>query len=146
MGGGYEGDAFQGAFYENPGNTENNWITIKLEGTKANKCAIGSKVKLTVQNPDNSTRDIHLWVGDGGSFGVNSMQLETGIGKAIAIKQIEVTWQGPDTKQIFTDIPVNGFIKLTEGEDTFEKLAVNTYRLNTEMPSDSTMMHHNHEM
>ncbi len=146
MGGGYEGDAFQGAFYENPGNLENNWITIKLEGTKANKCAIGSRVKITLQNPDNSTRDIYLVVSDGGSFGVNSMQLETGLGKAIAIKQIEVTWQGPNEKQIFTDIPMNGFIKLVEGQNDFETLTVNTYKLKKPLPSDSTMMHHHHEM
>ncbi|MFI5171477.1 MAG: FG-GAP-like repeat-containing protein [Chitinophagales bacterium] len=146
MGGGYEGDAFQGAFYENPGNTSNNWITIKLVGTKANKCAIGSKVKLTLQNPDNSTRDIYLVVSDGGSFGVNSLQLETGLGKAIAVKQIEVTWQGPNEKQVFTDIPMNGFVKLTEGQPAFETMTMNSYKLNKGTPADSTMMHHHHEM
>jgi len=145
MGGGYEGDAFQGAFYENPGHPDNNWVTLRLAGAKANKCAIGSKVKITVQNPDDSTRDIYLVVSDGGSFGVNSLQLETGLGKAIAIKQIEVTWQGPNTKQVFTDVPMNSFVKLTEGQNNFDIITTTPYKFTTEMPSDSTMMEHHHQ-
>lgn len=142
MGGGYEGDAFQGAFYENPGHPENNWVTLKLIGTKANKGAIGSKVKITAQNADNSTRDIYLVVGDGGSFGVNSLQLEAGLGKATAIKQIEVVWAGSNTKQVFENVPINGFVKLTEGQAAAEPMVVSTYKFNTTMQMDSTMMHH----
>jgi hypothetical protein len=69
------------------------------------------------------------------------MQLETGLGKTIAIKPIEVTWQCPNSKQLFTDIPINEFVKLTEGEPAFEKLTFNTYKLNTNMPSHSTILH-----
>ncbi len=140
MGGGYEGDAFMGAFYENPGHPENNWVTLQLTGTKANKSAIGSSVKITVMNSDNVMRDIYLVVGNGGSFGVNSMQLEAGIGKAIAIKQVEVTWQGPNEKQIFTDLPVNSFINLTEGQKDFEIMNRQSFKLNQTMPEH--MMHH----
>ena len=141
MGGAYEGDGFQGAFYENPGHTENNWITLKLVGNLANKAALGSKVKLTLQNPDNSTREIYLVVSNGGSFGVNSVQLETGLGKAVAIKQIEVTWQGPNAKQVFTDVPMNGFVKLMEGQPDFEIMTTRSYKFQT-MPADSMLMHH----
>lgn len=142
MGGGYEGDAFQGAFYENPGHPENNWVTLKLVGTKANTSAIGSRVKITAQYADNSTRDMYLVVGDGGSFGVNSLQLEAGLGKATAIKQIEVIWAGTNTKQLFENVPMNGFVKLTEGAAAFEPMPVSSYKLNTSMPADTSMMHH----
>ena len=146
MGGGYEGDAFQGAFYENPGHPENNWVTLKLIGTKANKGAIGSKVKITTLYSDNSTRDIYLIVGDGGSFGVNSLQLEAGLGKAIAIKQIEIVWAGSNSKQVFENVPMNGFVKLTEGVSNFEPMMVTTFKLNTTMPADSMTMHMHHNM
>lgn len=144
MGGGYEGDGFQGALYENPGHQQNAWVTIKLDGTKANKCAIGSKVKITVLNSDNTERDIYLTVGNGGSFGVNSLQLETGIGQASSIKQIEVTWQGPNTKEVFQNIPINSFVKLTEGTGKYEIIELKPFKLNDSMPSDSTMHQHHH--
>lgn len=145
MGGGYEGDAFQGAFYENPGHPENNWVTLKLVGTKANKAAIGSQVKITTIETDGSNRDIYLIVSGGGSFGVNSMQLETGLGKGSTIKQVEVTWQGPNEKEVFTNVPVNQFVKLTEGNNVVEPIAVKTFQL-METPSDSSMMMMHHGM
>ena len=142
MGGGYEGDAFLGAFYENPGHPENNWVTLRLVGTKANRSAIGSTVRITVQNADNSTRDIYLVVSDGGSFGVNSMQLETGIGKAIAIKQVEITWQGPNEKQVFTNVPINSFVKMTEGQAAFEIINQPSYKFTTTTNDANMMMMH----
>lgn len=138
MGGGYEGDGFQGAFYENPGNTGNNWITLQLVGTKANQCAIGSKVKITVEE-GGKTRDIYQVVSSGASFGVNSIRLETGLGKATAIKQIEVTWQGPNTKQVFTNVPMNNFVKLTEGVDAFELQTLQPFKFS--LDNHSTMDH-----
>lgn len=143
MGGGYEGDGFQGAFYENPGTVGNNWVTIQLVGKKANACAIGSRVKITLEEADNSTRDIYLDVSNGGSFGVNSLRLETGIGKATAIKQVEVIWQGPNTKEVFSAIPINSFVKLTEGQGTVEVLDLKPFKLAQEpLPMDHSM----HEM
>lgn len=142
MGGGYEGDAFQGAFYENPGHPQNNWITLKLVGTKANKAAIGSRVKITVTTGDNTSRDIYLVVGDGGSFGVNSLQLESGLGQAKAISKIEVLWAGSNNVQVFENVPMNGFVKLTEGQSQFEPIVVTSYKFNTSMPMDTMMMHH----
>jgi hypothetical protein len=142
MGGGYEGDGFQGAFYENPGNTGNNWITLQLVGTKANKCAIGSKVKITIEE-GGKTRDIFLVVSTGASFGVNSIRLEAGLGKATTIKQIEVTWQGPNTKQVFTDVPINSFVKLTEGSPAFEIQMLQPFHFSTEPHST---MNHDHMM
>lgn len=145
MGGGYEGDGFQGAFYENPGISGNNWVCIQLVGVQANRCAMGSKVKITVENGDKTTRDIYLVVSNGGSFGVNSNRLETGIGKAVAIKQIEITWQGPNTKQIITNVPINAFVKITEGQDAVEVEGFKAFKF-AAMPMDTMMMHHNHPM
>lgn len=145
MGGGYEGDGFQGAFYENPGHEPNNWVSLQLVGTKANKSAIGTKVKITIVNANNTTRDIYNVVSNGGSFGVNSIRLETGLGKAIAIKQVEIFWQGPNTTQILKDLPLNTFIKIVEDEPAFEILPLKSFKFSTE-PADPMMMRHMHEM
>jgi hypothetical protein len=145
MGGGYEGDGFQGAFYENPGISGNNWVSLQLVGVKANKSAMGSKVKITVENADKSTRDIYVEVTNGGSFGVNSNRLEAGLGKAVAIKAIEINWLGPNQKQIITGVPMNSFVKITEGEAAFEILPLKSYKF-AAMPMDTMMMHHGHQM
>ena len=145
MGGGYEGDGFQGAFYENPGNTGNNWVSLQLVGQKANRSAMGSKVKITVVNQDNTERNIYLVVSNGGSFGVNSNRLETGLGKAISIKQIEITWQGPNSKQVITNVPMNAFVKITEGNNAPEVLPIKAFKFGT-TSMDTMMMHNNHTM
>jgi len=143
MGGGYEGDSFQGAFYENPGHTENNWVTLRLIGTKANHSAIGSKIKITVLLPDGSTRDIYNVIGDGGSFGVNSLQLESGLGKATQIKQIEITWQGPNEKQVIENVPMNAIVRVTEGNPEFEIIPSMPFKFKK---SDHDMMNMDHMM
>ena len=139
MGGGYEGDAYQSAFYENPGHPENNWITMRFSGTKANRSAIGSKVKITVQMADGSTRDIYHVIGDGGSFGVNSLQVESGLGKATAITQVEVFWQGPNETQVFANVPMNDVVKFTEGNDAFEVVPSTPFIFKQMENSDSMM-------
>ena len=44
------------------------WITLRLEGTKSNRSAIGARIKITVASPAGK-RDIYATVGSGGSFG-----------------------------------------------------------------------------
>lgn len=118
FGGGFEGDAFQSAFFLNPGN-DNSWVTLKLVGTKSNKTAIGSKVVITVMNADGSEQKFYHVVSSGASFGANSLQLECGLGNATAIKQIEITWAGSGTKQIVTNVPMKQYITITENENSF---------------------------
>ncbi len=113
MGGGYSGDIYQNVFYENPGN-DNKWVTLKLEGKKSNRSAIGSKIKITVTT-ENGEQDIYNYVSTGGSFGASSLQLETGLGNAKAIKQIEVFWASGN-KQIFKNAELNMIYKIVEGE------------------------------
>jgi len=146
MGGGYEGDGFQGAFYENPGVPGNNWVCLQLEGMRANRSAIGSQVKITVKNTDGSTRDFYHVVSNGASFGVNSLRLESGIGSATEILQVEVTWQGPNTVEIFKNVPVNGFVKLKEGSGTPEVLPLKAFRLSQQPVPMNHDSHSGHTM
>lgn len=91
MGGALTGDIFQNAFFENPGN-KNQWITLRLHGTKSNRAAIGAHIKITVENRDGSVRHIYHTVSSGGSFGANSLQAEIGLGDIVKISSISVKW------------------------------------------------------
>jgi hypothetical protein len=47
VGGAYEGDFYRNALFENPGHG-NHWITLKLEGVKENRLALGARIKVVV--------------------------------------------------------------------------------------------------
>ncbi len=92
MGGWYTGDRFQNVLFENPGHG-NHWLTLRLEGKRSNRSAIGARVRITVKTPEGN-REIHRCVGTGGSFGSTSLQQEVGLGNAVAVEEIEIRWPG----------------------------------------------------
>ncbi|MDO1448705.1 CRTAC1 family protein [Rhodocytophaga aerolata] len=115
MGGAYEGDGFQNALFQNPGNTHG-WITLQLEGKEANRAAIGAQIKITVLDSAANRRIIYSTVNSGGSFGASSLQQEIGLGKVKSIEQVEITW--PDTKQtttLYTQLSLNKKYKIMQG-------------------------------
>ena len=113
MGGGYEGDPFQSAFFENPGNG-NNWTCLQLEGVQCNRDAIGARVHVAVTMADGSKQIFHHLVGTGGSFGSNSLQLECGLGNAAKIDSVTVDWPG-GSSETFADIPLKSCVQLKQG-------------------------------
>ena len=48
MGGGYKGDFFYNALFENPYEDENSWITINLIGEQSNRYGVGSRIEITI--------------------------------------------------------------------------------------------------
>ena len=117
LGGAFEGDVFGDALFLNPYGNKNNWVTLRLVGTESNKAAIGARVKITVENKSGKTQVIHGVVSSGGSFGGNSLQLETGLNDAVQIKHLEITWPNAQlTKQIFENLEINTIIKITENK------------------------------
>lgn len=121
MGGAYPGDAYQNAFFMNPGQGNNKWICIVLEGTKSNRSAIGTRVKVTFRE-NGVKRSVYRDVNSGGSFGSSPLRREIGIGQAIVVDEIEVRWHGSGEVQVFRDITPNQFIKIKEGDTQFTKL------------------------
>ncbi len=99
MGGSVTGDNFQNSLYLNPG-FGNDWIILELEGTRANKAAIGAKVRLTINN-NGTKRFIYNTVNSGGSFGCNSLQLEIGLGQNATIANVDIKW--PNGDNVFTN-------------------------------------------
>ncbi len=122
LGGAYSGDVYQNALFENPGHG-NRFVTLRLVGTRANRAAIGARVKLVVESGDGKRREIHRVVGTGGSFGSSSLALEVGLGDARRIVALEVAWPGSGTRSRFGELPLDRRITIREGQRSFEQAA-----------------------
>ncbi len=119
IGGAVEGDVYQNMLFLNPGN-DNNWVTLKLEGERSNRSAIGARVRLVISGPD-GRRTLYRTVGTGSSFGNNSLQLETGLGTATRIDTLEVKWPHRKVKaDTWTGLEVNRRYLVREGAAQLE--------------------------
>ncbi len=129
VGGAFEGDIANNILMENPGNAHH-WITVFCEGKTCNRDAIGAKIKVNILDKNGAKRSIWATVGTGGSFGGSSLRQELGLGDATKIESIEVTWPKPGLpKSIYSNIALDGFVKLVEGAAAAETLALNKLQL-----------------
>src|SRR6185295_1942424 len=48
IGGAYAGDTAHNVLFENPGHG-NHWLTLKLQGVRSNRAAIGARIKVIVR-------------------------------------------------------------------------------------------------
>jgi hypothetical protein len=142
MGGAYPGDAYQNSFYINPGQNDNHWIKIALEGKDANKAAIGAKIKLTIDDAGH-TRSVYKVLNSGGSFGSNPLMQQIGIGQATTIKKLEIKWPGCKHVQTLENIKADQQIKITEGNN---KYVVKKYKTFNLLSSSNNDMHNMHNM
>ncbi|HSF90004.1 MAG TPA: ASPIC/UnbV domain-containing protein, partial [Saprospiraceae bacterium] len=93
----------------------NNWVVLKLEGTTANKAAIGARVALSVQE-GGKERKIYRTVTSGASFGANSLALEVGLRKSTSINSVTVQWPCKDCPvEEFKGMEINKAYGLTQG-------------------------------
>jgi tetratricopeptide (TPR) repeat protein len=115
LGGAVLSDTYNKALFENPGHG-NNWIALKLVGTKSNRAAIGAKIRVTL-----GAEQRYREVTSGGSFGASPLMQHIGLGKASRIASIEITWPASKTTQLFKDVAVNQFLEIREGAKSFEK-------------------------
>ncbi len=119
MGGAFKGDSYTSSLYVNPGQSNNNWISLKLEGVKANRAAIGSRIKVTFTE-NGTKRSVYKDVNSGGSFGASPLRQEIGVGQAKSIDDIEIKWAGSQTVQHFKNVSPNQFLHITEGNENAE--------------------------
>jgi len=135
IGGAYGGDSYTSSLYVNPGQSNNNFISLKLEGVDDNKAAIGSRIKVSFTE-NGVKRSVYKTVNSGGSFGSSPLRQEIGIGQAKKIEEIEITWAGSNTVQRLKNIGVNQFLHITEGNNEPEviKLAKLTFKSKPQAP------------
>lgn len=97
--------------FRNDGGNQNHWLTLRLEGVKSNRDAVGAKVSLrTVHGPQTQ------WVRGGSSYCSHSdLRLTFGLGDQTAAENFEVRWPSGLTQKI-GPLAANRFYWLREGE------------------------------
>jgi enediyne biosynthesis protein E4 len=102
----------------NDGGNKNNWINIKLIGTRCNRTAIGARVRV-VTGKHAQMDEVHSGTS---VMSQNDLRLAFGLGSATKIDLIEVKWPNtiPGDKSIwkvekFTNIDANQFLTIKEG-------------------------------
>jgi hypothetical protein len=99
-------------------------------GVKANRAAIGARIKVTVKDQAGAARSIYRWVGSGGSFGASPLEQHIGLGKSAQIVSIEILWPGTSrTPQTFTNVGKNQTIEIKEFATEYTKLERHQVRL-----------------
>lgn len=136
LGGAYSGDFARNALFMNPGST-NRWLKLKLVGTKANRPAIGARIKVTLQTPAGS-RALHRVVSSGGNFGSNPLRQEIGLGDATAITAVDIRWPGSDTRQTLTGLELNHSYEVREGDSNLQPLKLQPVDLEKHAPGSHT--------
>jgi FG-GAP-like repeat/ASPIC and UnbV len=130
VGGLYSGDRFRNALLYN-NNNSNNWVGLQLVGVRANRSAVGARIKVVVTDSVGATHSFFRTVGTGASYGANSLQLNVGIGTYTKISYIEVFWPRDKHKQVFHDFLPDRFYKLTE--DAKHPVLVNKQKVNFQL-------------
>ena len=126
MGGAFPGDAYYNSFYVNPGQNQNKWISILLQGVKSNRSAIGAHITVSFTE-NNKKRSVYTDVNSGGSFGASPLRKEIGIGSAEVIDELNIQWPTTGIVQSFKNIAPDQFIKITEGENKIEKMDLKSF-------------------
>ena len=138
MGGAMTGDVYPNILFENPGFT-NHWLKLKLEGTRANRCAIGARVRVDVE-AQGKVRSLYRTVGSGGSFGANPLRVEVGLGKADKIVAVEILWPGSGTRQSVRGLKPNQMYVVREGVAETRPIALKSFPF----PKADPHAHHHH--
>ncbi len=94
----------------NDGGNRNNFVTIRLQGTKSNRDAFGARVKVT--SGDLIQKDECR---SGGSYiSQNDTRLHFGLERWTKVDSIEIHWPSGKAEKV-ADIPANSFVTIKEG-------------------------------
>jgi hypothetical protein len=126
IGGAAQGDHFPHQFLANPGHG-NNWIKLKLEGVQTNRAGFGARIKV-VARTQTGEREIHRVVGTGGSFGASCHRQEIGLGRALAIRRVEIYWPVSKATQVLANLEMNKLYHVREGADSAEPVELRSFK------------------
>jgi len=139
MGGAFSSDVYPNVLFLNPGHG-NRWLKLQLVGVKANRSAIGARIKVSIKRP-HGERVIYRTVNSGGSFGCNPLRQEIGLGDAASITSVEIRWPGSGTVQSLNGLELDRCYRIREDAKTPELVVLKTFSFR--LP-DSAEAHHHH--
>jgi hypothetical protein len=101
----------------NDSGSPNHWLGLKLAGKKANIDAVGARVSYQAGDLKRS----RMKVGGGSYLSSHDPRVVLGIGKSTKIDWLEIDWPQPSgLKQRFTDLPIDRYITIHEGQAKLE--------------------------
>jgi hypothetical protein len=119
-GGAVNGDKYHNILFQNPGQG-NHWLTVKLNGKKTNRAAIGARIKAVTAGEKPLT--VYRHVSSGSSFGGSPLQQTLGLAQAERVAILEIYWPTSGTTQVFRDIAADQAIEITELADSYRPLS-----------------------
>jgi hypothetical protein len=125
VGGAVEGDRYRHQLFANPGHG-NAWLKLRLEGVRTNRAAIGARIRVVVAT-GGAEREIHRTVGSGGSFGASTLRQEIGLGRADAIRRVEIRWPVTGATQVLTGLEPGRCYQVREGEAGATPVALRSF-------------------
>jgi hypothetical protein len=120
LGGFYPGDAFRNALFLNPGH-DHHHLTVRLVGASSPRRGSGARLRVVVDTP-RGRREVHRAPGSVSSFGGSPARQEIGLGDATAVERLEVLWPVSGLRQVFEDVPLDGFVEVREGQDDLVRI------------------------
>jgi hypothetical protein len=106
----------------NDGGNKQNWIKIKLIGSKCNRTAIGARVRI-VTGKHAQMDEVH----SGSSvMSQNDLRLHFGLGKVWSVDVIEVKWPTTGKIERFTEVKANQILAIREGNGIVASISPQT--------------------
>ncbi|WP_372637598.1 CRTAC1 family protein [Fodinibius sp.] len=96
---------------ENQTPSENRWLQLRLEGTESNKSAIGTKIRLTVDD-EVQIRQVGM---QPSYLSQNTLIQQFGLGKAGKADTLFIRWPSGE-EQVFTNVNSNQRLHIREGD------------------------------
>jgi hypothetical protein len=102
----------------NVGGNKQNWIKVKLVGTKCNRTAIGARVRV-VTGKHAQMDEVHSGTS---VMSQNDLRLHFGVGNIETVDLIEVKWPTTQKLERFTQVKVNQILTIREGDGIISTL------------------------
>ena len=109
LGGHYQGDHAENAFYRNLKGNSNHWLQIELQGVKSNRFAVGAQVTAKT-GPLTVYREVK---GSEGFGATNPYRVHLGLGSHRVLDSLEVRWPS-GAKHTFSGVAADRILKLRE--------------------------------
>ena len=109
----------KGILFQNKSSKSNNWLKVRLEGTKSNRDAYGTFVIVET----NEVKQKKSLSSGEGYFGNNAQEIYFGLGKAKYIDKIEIYWPS-GIKESYKSIKCNQTIYIVENKSLYKNTLV----------------------
>ena len=105
---------------QNNAGQQNHWLGLRLIGRKANRDAIGAKIGY--QSEDLKRQ--RFKVGGGSYLSSHDLRVVLGLGQRKKMDWVEIQWPQPSgLVERFTDLPIDRYTTITEGDSAAKKPA-----------------------